>query len=332
MAELEEKAIKELCKVRGIGPASAKKLVEAGITSIADLASARPEEVRDILGTTSKRAKLIIQYAKDCLFEQEVLALAAKELEKIRSEKVQIISTGVKAIDAILGGGFRTDALHLLAGSFSTGKTAMCYQVGVKCAIDYERCVLFIETEPQVFHASRVREIAKGFGADPEAVLDKFYVIPSERIKTPEQLFTAYDYAEKMITKDKIDIGVIIIDSFSAPFRAYYHGRETLTDRSQEIARHIGKLEYLADKFNAAIIATAQVYGVPDLGLQIAHEARMAMRKAIYGGELQLHSFSYILVLERVGKEKCVITLVDSSHLPRKSAYFSITREGLRDV
>lgn len=52
--------IKPLTEVKGIGPASARKLKEAGIGTVGALTMADPERVADILGFSLNRVKKII--------------------------------------------------------------------------------------------------------------------------------------------------------------------------------------------------------------------------------------------------------------------------------
>ena len=69
----------ELERVRGIGPAAALKLVKAGVTTIEQLAEARPEELAFVKGIGTVSGKKIIENA------QEILKLE-KGIEKVLEE------------------------------------------------------------------------------------------------------------------------------------------------------------------------------------------------------------------------------------------------------
>jgi len=53
----------ELLKVKHIGNKTAEKLIDAGITSIAQLAVKRPVEIKELLGFTLKKSKEVVNDA-----------------------------------------------------------------------------------------------------------------------------------------------------------------------------------------------------------------------------------------------------------------------------
>ena len=124
----------------------------------------------------------------------------------------------------------------------------------------------------------------------------------------------------------------MVVDSFSAKLRSYYSGREMLSARAQETARHIGVLETIAAERNAAVVLTAQVMGVPDVGAQLEARKRFGAPQRPYGGEYFLHSSAYILFLTQAESEVWEATLVDAPDLPRSRARFRITEKGVEDI
>jgi transcription termination factor NusA len=57
----------ELIRVRGIGPAAATRLVKAGVDTIEQLASAKPEELAFVKGIGVDSAKKIIKNAQEII-------------------------------------------------------------------------------------------------------------------------------------------------------------------------------------------------------------------------------------------------------------------------
>ncbi len=71
----------ELIRVRGIGPAAAEKLSKAGVNSIEQLASSKPEELAFVKGIGINSAKSIIKNAQKIIKLEEGLT---KVLDSIK--------------------------------------------------------------------------------------------------------------------------------------------------------------------------------------------------------------------------------------------------------
>jgi len=253
-------------EVSGLGELKAEKLREANIKTIEKLSITSHVKVANILLCSTKVAKKIIDSAKS-LVEGQIVISTAKEVLEQRKKTIQRIPTGATAFDNIIGGGIETNALTGLTGQFATGKTETAYSVAINCKKYLNRKVAWVETEPQTYRSERIIEIAKNRGV--ELSLDgDIFVIESKYINSCDSQYKAYEVIEKTINKGN-DIGLIIIDSFNVRFRTSYSGREMLPERSQDMAHHIGFLQYMASKYNIAILMTIQVMGVPDSKLQL---------------------------------------------------------------
>jgi DNA repair protein RadA len=316
--------------IRGIGPKGEEKLRARGIDSVEKLASLRMEQVIDILGVSRIKADEILRGAKELALERLIELQTAEDIFRYRREVVQRISTGSAALDALLGGGIETDNITALAGAFATGKSQLCHQVAVNCLVDLKRKAAYLETEPNTFSPQRILQMAKGRGLEDIDLRDIF-VVSSRTITDPFRQKLAYERVERAI-RGGMDIGLLVVDSFTARFRAYYHGREMFPVRAEELANHIGILEELASKYNLAILLTTQVGGLPDEGLQLEALKRFGIRQRPYGGEYLQHSAGTWLSLRQYKKDVWEAELFDSSSLPRGTAYFRLTSEGVRDV
>lgn len=320
----------ELTDLSGVGEKIASQMMENGITTVEELGTIRPERLSQIIGCSLKKAKDFVNAATEVIRGRAIEVLTAKEIFKIRSERVQWIKTGSKALDDILGGGVQTDALTAVAGELSVGKSQIAFQLECNAVLDLNRDVVHLETEPQTFNTKRIMEITKGRGNWDE-IADKFHIIPHTSITNPYQQFNAYQEVNKMI-EDGTDVGLLVIDSFTAKFRPYFTGREMLPERSGEIARHIGYLETMVSKHNMAVFVTCQVMGVPDTGAQLGVIKKLGGRKEIWGGEYFKHSITYWLYLQEIKKDHYKATLFDAPDMPRAEAEYIITTQGIRDV
>jgi len=330
----ETKTGPSLTDVRGIGEEYARRLREAGIEMVEDLLETAPEEIARILGITLAKAKKLHQAARELLADYEVLVQTAEEIQKTRAQHVQKITTSSRRLDEILGGGVETDAITTFVGEFASGKTQLCYQLAVNCVNYLNRDVAWIETEPNTFRVERLVEMMRASRFDEEkitATLKRIHVAPASTITDTNKQYAAYVSVMRMIERGT-NIGLLVVDSFTAKFRAQCAGREMLSERGSELARHFGLLETMAAKYNIAIVLTGQVMGVPDMSDQIEMRVKFAAPKRPYGGDFYLHSAQTIVYLAHRGKNLYEATVVDSSWLPMRSAQFRITPRGIEDV
>ena len=320
-----------LCSVKGIGSVTAGKLIEKGITLVEQLAVMRPEELSDILQVTKKAAKDIVNDAKSQALDKAIILGTFNDVIKHRKEIVQRIPTGSSNFDKIMKGGIPTEAITVFKGEFASGKTQMCDQLAVNCIKYLKRKVAWIETETGCFVPERFQEIAKAIGLEINGDKDFIYS-GSQNITTPYALLLAIQRIEMQIQKDNLDIGLLVIDSFTAPFRSFYHGREMLPDRASEISRHLGYLDQLAKKYNMAIVLTSQVMDIPDPGAQLGERVKSGHAKRMWGGNVLSHGGTYLISLQQVAGVQWEGIVFDAPDVPRTSFRFKIISAGVRDV
>jgi len=316
--------------VKGIGPKTAEKLREKGIGTVEELATKRPEELAEILNISKKAAKLIVNDAKSMALDRALTIKTLKERLEYKKQRECLISTGSIALDNLLKGGVHTDAITILAGEYASGKTQLCKQLAVN-TVKLGRKVAWIETESGTFSVDRILEIAKANGVEIDLEKDIF-VIEARDITDPYKQFLAYELIDKWATENKVDLGLLVIDSFSAKFRSYFTGREMLPDRAAEEARHFGFLDYIASKYNCAVVMTCQVMDVPDPNLQLGAIVKTGTRKRIVGGNVLLHSGTYILMMHKVKMDEWELIVADAPDIPFKSVRFRILPSGIKDV
>ena len=106
--------------IEGIGPTTARKLKEAGIVSLMDLAVASAEELAERINTSKESAASLIISTQKLLRDSKVIekefVTAEAALEKRKS--MHRCSTGSKALDELLLGGIETQAVTEFYGEF----------------------------------------------------------------------------------------------------------------------------------------------------------------------------------------------------------------------
>ncbi len=315
----EEKEVK-IADLPGIGPASVKKLEDAGIYDLMGLAVMSPSQLAELAGISESIARKAIQAARKMmkLGFSDGLEFAEKRKE------VRYIITGSKNLDDLLGGrGVETKAITEAFGSYGSGKTQLGLQLAVNAQLPLDKGgangkAVWIDTEG-TFRPERIKQIAESLGANSEKVLKNIFVA---RAFNSDHQILLIDKIGEMI-KDGEPIKLVIIDSLTAHFRAEYAGRGTLADRQQKLNKYIHQLTRLAEQYNLAVYVTNQVMANPAV---MFGDPTVAV-----GGNIVGHASTYRLYLRRGKKGSRVAKLIDSPNLPDNETIFFITKSGIRD-
>ena len=319
----ENKETKEeltLNDLPGVGAATAEKLKESGYDNLISLAVASPGEIVQAAGLGESSARKLINFCRNHLdmgFE------TGDQLLKKR-EQIEKITTGSKAFDAIIGGGFETGSISETFGQFGSGKSQVAHVIAVTAQLPKEKggCdgqAIFIDGE-STFRPERIQQISKGYGLDPEKTLKKIHV--ARAFNSDHQMLLA-EKAEEVIKKQG-NIKLIIVDSLTSHFRADFSGRGQLADRQQKLNKHMHALMRLSTKYNLCIYVTNQVMAKPDTFFGDPTTA--------IGGNIVGHNSSTRIYLRKGKKGSRVAKLIDSPHLPDAEAAFMVTEEGLKDL
>ncbi|MCG2879898.1 MAG: DNA repair and recombination protein RadA [Vulcanisaeta sp.] len=305
-------------EIEGVGRVTAQKLREAGYLTARDVAFASVKELAEILGSED-RAKQIIMAAQKLIGLQPFIT-AYELYEKRRG--IRRISTGVKSLDELLGGGIETKAITEVVGEFGSGKTQLCHQLSVMVQLPEDKGglrakALYIDAE-NTFRPERIMQIAKYRGLDPQEALRN--ILYARAYNSDHQMMIVEE-SRKIIEKE--NIGIILIDSLVTHFRSEYPGRENLAERQQKLNHHIAQLLRIADIYNVAVVVTNQVVAQPDVFF--GNPLKPA------GGNVVAHGATYRIWL-RKGKENVRIAKIfDSPYHPEREVTFRITEDGLVD-
>ena len=303
----------------GVGDATVKKLIDAGILSIRILAMYPLNKLMDEAGIGEKTAEKIIKAAQD------IEKMGFKSADKIweKRKKLNKLATGSQNLDDLLLGGIEPGSVTELFGEYRTGKTQLAHQLCINVQLSYEDGgleggALYIDTEG-TFRPERLIQMAVAKDLDHNLVLKNITV---GRAYNSDHQILLIKEAPKIITEKNIKL--IIVDSLIGHFRSEYIGRGTLASRQQIINTHIHDLLRLTETYDElAVVFTNQVSARPDVfyGNPLTHT----------GGHVVAHGATIRIFLRKGKGEQRVAKVVDAPHIPENDAIFSITEDGIID-
>jgi DNA repair protein RadA len=318
----------------------ADKLRKLNINSVYQLAVQTPSELAmwiDDAYFDMESASNLIGNARKILIKNEVLSRDFSTADDLleKRNKISKYTTGSERFDALLNGGFETQAITELAGEFGSGKSQICHALCVAANKFVENgrhddgsdknkqsateTIIFIDTE-NTFRADRVHQIAEQNRFDPLTILQKIYHC---KIFNSEELESLINNLDKFI--EQYNAKLVIVDSTISLHRAEFSGRGTLAERQQRLGKMLNKLRRCADIYNLAVVITNQVVSYAD-GL---HPGFDYMKAA--GGNIMGHGSTYRIFLRKSGRNR-VATMEDSPSQPYQHVKFSISEDGIQDA
>ena len=307
--------------IPGVGRVTAKKLRGAGVFTVRQLALYTAEELALSINMDPSVAERILSHARSMVgLKPEIMT--AKERKVLRT-KQSFLTTGVKAIDDLLGGGLEPQSIYELAGEFGSGKTQICHQLAVTVQLTPNRGgvdgkAMYIDTEG-TFSLQRIYPIAERFEIDVDHVKENILVARPMNVEDLEELVRG-----ELVKYVEEGVKLIVVDSIIALYRAEFKGREMLARRQQRINYLLDWLKRIGKIYNTYNVITNQVMDRP-LGFG-------PMVKVPTGGNIIAHASTHRLYLRKKG-EIWMIEALDSPRIP-KGAYagFKITDYGIEDI
>ena len=305
----------------GVGAATAEKLKEAGYETLMAIAVATPGEITELSGLGEAAARKIINFARNSMN----MGFETGEDVMKRREALTKLSTGSKNMDTLFGGGVETGSITECYGAFGSGKTSLAHQLAVNVQLPKERggaegIAVWIDSE-STFRPERIKQICTDLGVDALETLRNIQVV---RVFNSDHQMLVAEKVEELITKDKLPVKLVVVDSLMAHFRAEFVGRGTLADRQQKLNKHMHVLMKMADMYNFAVYVTNQVMAKPD--------TFFGDPTAAIGGNIVGHNSQTRVYLRRGKGGTRVAKLVDSPHLPDGEAVFQVTEGGIKDA
>ena len=314
----------ELASQSGIGRVTVQKIRKAGIEYIDDLVMFNPEELAERSGLDPEKAQMVILTARRLLASKRRVKRVSTGLElEERMAKRKMFTTGLSALDELLGGGVAAWEIYEFAGEFGAGKTQLCHQLAVMVQLPPDRGglsakAIYVDTEG-TFRPERVRAIAARFGLDGTEALSNLFVLRPVNVSELEDVVI-----EEVPGLVRSGAALVVIDSIIALYRAEFRGREMLARRQQRINYLIDWLKRYGYKYGVAIVYTNQVLTQP-----VPWGAAL---KIPAGGNIIAHAATHRFLMRRAG-DRWIVECIDSPRIERgRSVEFVVTEGGLEDA
>ncbi|KAI8929293.1 Rad51-domain-containing protein [Entophlyctis helioformis] len=320
----EQVATQQGMDVDPSGPILVSKLEEFGITSreVAMLKEAGFHTVESI-AFTPKKALLQIKGISDAKADKILMEAGklvpmgfttATEFHQRRGDIITV-STGSKALDALLGGGIETGAITEIFGEFRTGKTQICHTLAILCQLPMD---MGGHLPPE-----RLLAIAEHYGMNGDEALDN---VACARAYNSDHQSKLLGVAASMMAEQRF--ALLVVDSATSLYRTDYAGRGELSARQSHLAQFMRMLQRLADEFGIAVVITNQVVAQVDGAAAMFNPDP----KKPIGGNIMAHASTTRLYLRKGRAETRVCKIYDSPSLPESEAIFAIYNTGIGDA
>lgn len=322
MAKEPETEKLALSSIEGVGPATEKRLREAGFRSIKDLLVRGPVDISEATGMEMDDSVDLCNRAREALEELGVIDKSFVTATSLYSRRRDRISTGAESFDDLLGGGVETKAVTEFYGEFGTGKTQLCHTLCVMVqqgadAGGLSGSAVYIDTE-NTFRPERIASIASARGLDPGRALEN--VIVAKAYNSAHQELIIEETGP--VIEDK-HVKLVVVDSAVAHYRAEFLGRATLSERQQRLNKFMHVLVRMAETYEVAVVFTNQIQASPD--------AVFGDPVRPTGGNVVAHTSTYRIYLKKSGKNR-IARMVDSPYHAEREVLFTLTEKGISDV
>jgi RecA/RadA recombinase len=225
------------------------------------------------------------------------------------------ISTGSKAMDALLGGGIHTGMITDIYGESGSGKSQLCFTLCANCAKE-AASALFIDTAG-TFRPERIMEISS------QLALEKINLI---------RAFTTMDQTNATKKILEVQPTLVIVDSLASLFSAEYSGAE----RHRALMKYLHELALLAINSRCAIVVTNMVRTAPPItvidqaGRNIGQAIVPWQQREYLGSSVSIYSHMK-MKLEIVDSARSSFQAVLVQPAGKGQVPFAITLQGISD-
>ncbi len=169
-----------------------------------------------------------------------------------RRRRCESISSGSKAIDELLRGGYTVSELVEIYGESKTGKTQLALQAALTAASrGYD--VLFVDTEG-TFRPERIESMARARGLDAEEAISRVFCVRASDT-------SAQAASLKLLTtrRELSNCRIVIVDTLTKNFALEYPGRANVPRRQGLLDAHLGAMRREAFFGERAVLLTNRV-------------------------------------------------------------------------
>ncbi|MBD3406874.1 MAG: DNA repair and recombination protein RadA [Candidatus Lokiarchaeota archaeon] len=302
----------DLEAVSGVGPAAAKKLREAFVTTAELLAVQNPIELQTKTKLGEGTVDKIIKSARELVgtfgFKSGL------EVEQSMADQPRL-STGISKLDKELLGGIEAGSIVEFFGPSRGGKTQWVAQLAIMAQLPADKGgldgrVLWLDSESS-FKPWIIRANALRFGVDPDVALGN---IGRAQIILSSQLMDLFDTIPRLCAEN--DYKLVIVDSLTGLFRAEYTGLDMLKVRQQDMNGILNTMRRTASAtesifaYTNHVMAKISLYG--------------GNPNAPVGGHIISHASDYRFYTRRSKKDKRKLDLQDNAGVPEFSMEFTI--------
>lgn len=294
----------ELEAVSGVGPAAAKKLREAFVTTAELLAVQNPVELQKKIKLGEGTAGKLVRNAR--VLVGKFGFKSGLEVEQEMATKPRL-KTGLPKLDEALLGGIEEGSIVEFYGPARGGKTQWCSFLAVRAQLPVEEGglggrVLWLDSEssfkPWVIRANAIR-----FGLDPDIALGN---IGHAEIILSGQITEIFESIPQMCAEQNYKF--VVLDSFTGLFRAEYVGLDQLKTRQQDMNNILNQMRRTAAATGAMFAYTNQVMAtISNYG---------GNPNAPVGGHVLSHASDYRFYVRRSKADERKITLQDNAGVP----------------
>jgi DNA repair protein RadB len=227
------------------------------------------------------------------------------EAERAAGRDASRVSTGIPALDALLGGGLERRAITQFYGEPGCGKSTLALVAAVE-RLRAGETVVYLDTEG--FSVERFRQVA---GERAGELAGNLFL--SEPLDFEQQGQMIAD-AERLLQKG--GAGLLVVDSITALYRTEL----TIGQEAQRrLARQVIYLLGLAKKYNIPVLVTNQVY------MDVTRNVLMGL-----GGSTMAHLSKAVVRLE--GSEGTRTAILEKHRsLPAGGSFsFEMAADGIR--
>jgi len=263
---------------------------------------------------------------KEILDLEKDRIVSLKDIIRRNDKTGKSLPLDAKAINKILGGGFRQGLPYVVFGESKTGKTQLAHQICTQTFAYFSQTrnhsqgkyTLYFDTE-NTFRPERIRELSQLKGLNYKTVLKSIEV---SKILSNSALLISMKKAARRIKSQSIK--VMIVDTINNHFRSERGKKGGLFNKlKQDFLEILQWVLTLTVNYNLITILTAQV--TPSF---ISDDP---IRERPVGDQYLNHFFSEFIYLNRKDKNKCYAHLVNSTFLPEKRLLYALSSQGIED-
>ncbi len=217
--------------------------------------------------------------------------------------------TGVPSLDNLLGGGFHSNAINLIYGEATTGKTTLSLTTVFHHLSNHRTAkAVYLDIDNKL-NTTRLEQISESQGKN---------LLPRIQLFTPESYTMQGDALEQLPVLREGDL--LVIDSITGLYRGETEDAEKTFKVNKELNRQLGYLSEISKTTESTLLLTGQVRSILDTQ-QIEPVAQRLLR---YWSET-------ILKLEKTTQPSNRQAILEKPNHSKSPIILTINRSGITE-